>query len=898
MVALAGWWRPRGAAPASALAAGLAFAATLWGWGAGGGAVSLLWAPTWNLHLSFALDGLAALYALLATGIGLAVALYSAGYLPPHLHHQHRPVAEETRFYALLLLFMGAMVGLVMAQDLLLIFVFWDLTAVASYFLIGYDRGELDSREAAIMALLVTGISAVLFLIGALVLRTTYDTFSLPELVARAEPGAALNNATALMAVAALAKSAQVPFHFWLPRAMAAPTPVSAYLHSAAMVAAGVFLLGRLYPLLARNPALLDALLVVGLVSLAVGGLLALSRDSLKQLLAYSTVAQYGYVVALLGIGGAGGVMAASYYVIAHALAKSALFLTAGAVTTATGHTRFSRLGGLGATMPTLAAGSALAAANLAGLPLTAGFFKDELFFAALLERGWPFALLGVTGAALTLTYSWRFWSGIFLGPARAQPQPTPASLTLPVVVLGALALAGGLVATPLGGLAEAAARVSLAGQQAPPPLKLAYHLDARAENLMALGTYALGALFVVTYPRWGHLLLAPARWGTHLGPERWFRGALRGLSRLSSALHAREVRDLRERLASVLVPTAALVALAFLVTPTWNAYRLGQLTAADVPLALTALIAIVAAVGATAANNRLTLVLFLSGVGYGLAVVYALLGAPDVAMVAVLVETIFSLLLIGMLALFSEELPSSLAGGAEDRRRRRDLSLAALAGVMAFTVTWGTISQPAGVGVAAVHIALTPSAHAKDVVTAILADFRGLDTMGEVSVIAIELAGHRHAAAPGATMNTTVLTRLVSRLLLLPVLLTALAVLVKGYSSPGDGFSAGVIAAVGVLLQYVAFGYRRVERRLPLRLAPLLAQVGLLLALLVTFLPLLWGAPVLTHWPPAGAEVLHLGSLEIITALAFDVGVFLLVFGFSLGVIDAIAHTWERQQP
>ena len=209
--------------------------------------VDLGWAPAWELRFTVALDGLAVLYALLATGIGFAVVVYSSRYIPLHLAHQGRPESDGVRFYFFLLLFMGSMVGLAMAQDLILLFVFWDLTAIASYYLIGYDRQDPDSRASALMALLVTGITAVFLLIGALMLYAAYGTFSLLELSELARPGTVLTVSGLLIAVAGLAKSAQVPLHFWLPRAMAAPTPVSAYLHSAAMVAAGVFLLGRVY---------------------------------------------------------------------------------------------------------------------------------------------------------------------------------------------------------------------------------------------------------------------------------------------------------------------------------------------------------------------------------------------------------------------------------------------------------------------------------------------------------------------------------------------------------------------------------------------------------------------------------------------------------------------------
>ena len=338
---------------AAVVTAAIAFAAVLGLWRRGGGGFDTAWLPSWDARLAFRLDGLGALYAVLATGVGVAVFAYATAYVPRHLEHEGRPQAEGRRFHALMVLFMVAMVGLSTAQDLLVLFVFWDLTAITSYFLIGFDRQRREARLSALMALLVTGVSAVLLLIGILILRAELGTTSIPELLGRVgQGGPMLTLAGALIAAGALAKSAQAPLHFWLPRAMAAPTPVSAYLHSAAMVAAGVFLLSRLHPLLATSPALLDGLLVVGLVSMAVGGLLALGADHLKRLLAYSTIAQYGYVVTMLGVGGASGAAAACFYVLAHALAKSALFMTSGAVTEATGAKALSESGGLARAPP------------------------------------------------------------------------------------------------------------------------------------------------------------------------------------------------------------------------------------------------------------------------------------------------------------------------------------------------------------------------------------------------------------------------------------------------------------------------------------------------------------------------------------------------------------------
>ncbi len=735
--ALAGAWGPSRAAKVGTAFCALAFGAVLWGWASGGGVVDVAWAPSWDLRLHLELDGLAALYALLATGIGFAVLVYSSRYLPLHLEHQDRSASDGVGFYFFILLFMGSMVGLAMAQDLILIFVFWDLTAIASYYLIGFDSHDPDSRASALMALIVTGVTAVLLLIGAVMLYAAHGTFSVPELAEKVEPGPLLTVAGLLIAVAGLAKSAQVPFHFWLPRAMAAPTPVSAYLHSAAMVAAGVLLIGRVYPLLQKSDFLLDTLLVVGLASMAVGGILALTRDVLKQLLAYSTISQYGYVVFMYGLGGEYGAVGASFYVLAHALCKSALFLTAGTVTEATGKDRLSGVGGLYRSMPLLAAGSGVAAAGLAALPLTIGFFKDELFFAAALERGPVFAGLAVLGAALTFAYAWRFWGGIFFGRSVGETGRPPGALVWPVVVLGGLAVFGGISVGPYLGLALAAGSDSL-GSAA--DVDAAYHLDARPENLMALATYGLGALIIFSRPLWSGAALALSRLGERIGPERLYDLGLRGLNGLSDRVHRAEARDLRSRVAAILLPGGLLIGAGVLATPTGGTYRIGEVRLQDVPLLLALLPVAVAALTTTVTRRHVTLALVLSSAGFVLALVYAFFGAPDVALVAVLVETVLTLLFLGTLRLVPHEVLHRQAGLPTEKRWRK-VFFAAVAGASIFAVVWGTLSRPAAESsVAEEHLRLTPDAHAGDSVTAILADFRGLDTLGEISVVALVL--------------------------------------------------------------------------------------------------------------------------------------------------------------
>jgi multicomponent Na+:H+ antiporter subunit A len=669
------------------------------------------------------------------------VVVYASAYIPSHLAHHERGLDEAPRFFGFLLLFLAAMVGLVMAQDVILIFVFWDLTAIASFFLIGYDRENDNSRSAAMMALLITGGSAVLVLVGFLMLQHELGTFSLPAMIDRQPQSSASGLAAALISVGALAKAAQVPLHFWLPRAMAAPTPVSAYLHSAAMVAAGVFLIGRCYPLIALHGWLLDGFLIVGFTSIVVGGILALTRDVLKQVLAYSTISQYGYVVFMFGFGGEKGVAGATFYVVAHALVKSALFMTAGAVTEATGSTRLSELGGLARAMPGLALWSGCAAAGLIALPLTAGFFKDELLFAAAHARGDLFPVLAVTAAALSFAYIARFWLRLFLGPLKTVPAAISMRLIAPVAVLGVATVLLGVWVAPLARLAERAASIS-AGTSL--HIEAAYHLDLRAENVMALATYAAGIGLLVSERLWQPAALGVAHLGARIGPERLYFSSLSTLDAISNALHRIEVRDLRSRISTILLPAGALVILAVIVTPNSDEFAIGAMGQEDIPITMMLLVTAVAAISISIPRDHLQIVLLTSCVGFGLAAIYAFMGAPDVALVAVLVETILSLFFIGMLLLMPRAiLRYETRVDAERNKVRRDAVLGVVSAISAFFVVWGTLSRPApSTELIDGYEVLTPLAHGKDIVTVILTDFRGFDTLGEICVITMVLLG------------------------------------------------------------------------------------------------------------------------------------------------------------
>ncbi|NNC04510.1 DUF4040 domain-containing protein [Corallococcus exiguus] len=731
---VAGRWRPGAAAWMGALGALAAMGALVHEWTTQAPTRLVLpWAPSWGLSLEFTRDGLSGLYAAMALGIGALVVLYSRAYMPHHLHEEGRPARDEVRFQGLLLAFMAAMVLLVTVDDLLLLFVALDLTTIISYLLIGFDREDPESRAAALLSLVLTGATSVVFFAGAMTLGLQYGTFSLPLVFERAAQSPASTGALVCLAVGALGKSAQVPFHFWLPRAMAAPTPVSSYLHSAAMVAAGVFLLQRLYPLFAPATDVRHGLLAIGFLSMGMGSLMALVADPFKRVLAYSTIAQYGYALVLVSLGSEG----APLYVAAHAPCKAALFLTAGAVTQVTGKKKLSEVGGLRHSLPVLAGASAVAAAGLAALPLTVGFFKDEVFFHALAKEGPAFMAAGLVGAGMTLAYTLRLWWGLFGGPRQDAPAAPPL-LVAPVVVLAAAILLGGV----LPGLLVAPSRAAAEAMRGEPStLELAYHLDARAENLLAVGAWVLGVALFATRRAWTPALSRVLEGAAKVGAERGYRLLLHQLDRLSTWLHEKEVRDLRDRVASVLVP-AGLLGLAVLgVTPLRDRFKVGTVGWADITLVMALAFASAAALATLRAKGHLRLVLLISCVGFSLAMVFAFAAAPDVALTSVLVETTFTLLFAGLLAL----LPRGRLARAQHESqnpRGRDRLAAGVAGASAFLLSWSALSHLHTERVGARTVQLADAAHSPNVVAAVLTDFRGLDTVGEMTVVVAALLG------------------------------------------------------------------------------------------------------------------------------------------------------------
>lgn len=737
LIALLGRARPRlapwiGAGAAALLAVVIAIA-----WVIGDDlALRVTWLAGFDGAVSFALDDLGAPLAVLSPALCALAIAYAARYMPEHLRAHHRPQAELTRFCALLYGFCVGMLALALSQDLLGLFVALELTAFSSFLLIAFDWHEAKARRAAVLALVLTSGSSLAFLVGAILLAQRTGTYSIAGIRAWIEAGNTAPVATACLALGVLAKSAQVPLHVWLPRAMIAPTPVSAYLHSAALVASGAFVLQRLWFAIAPIPWLADLLYAIGIASILVGSALALVGDHLKQVLAYSTIAHYGYAIALLASAGEAGTAGAPLYLFAHGLCKCALFLTAGVATQVAGVDRLSQGGGLARRMPGVAIASAIAIAGLAGLPLTIGYFKDELWLEAARQGGVARAVMAVAAVALTTAYAARWWAGLFLGPSRTTTAAPDPRLTLPVMVIAASIVVLGLWSAPARAIARGAGAV-ITGQPSAVHVEYAW-TPALA---MAAGAWVAGALLFATRRAWEPALSALARRLARVGPERAIDAVHDAALGISTALYRLEVNDLRDRVTGVLAPTAALILLGWVAAGSFGP-RLDPIRLEDLPLVLALVVSAAAGIAVVRVRGHLAMLLSLSFVGYGLALVYALSGAPDVAIVSLIIETLLTLAVLGLFRQLRPEILRASDPEGTLRPRRRAHWVAVAAGAAAAAVTWTVMSLSATSTTALLHVRMAEHAHAGDVVTAILTDFRGLDTAVEITVLATAIAG------------------------------------------------------------------------------------------------------------------------------------------------------------
>ncbi len=704
-------------------------------------AVQFDWIPDLNVSLSFMIDGLGLLMSLLVLGIGGLILIYASGYMAGN--------PQIARFYTILILFMAAMFGVVISDNLLVLFVFWELTSLTSFLLIGFNHENRNSQNSALQALLVTGIGGLCLLAGLILLGSAGGSYELTTLlergdVVRAHP--AYLPILVLVFLGCFTKSAQFPFHFWLPNAMAAPTPVSAYLHSATMVKAGVYLLARLFPILGGTEPWTWTLVLVGGVTGLLGGWLAWQQNDLKRIMAYTTISALGILVFLLGVGGKIGVKAMVLFLLIHSLYKGALFMTAGNIDHETGTRDVTRLGGLWRTMPFTGLGVGLAALSMAGLPPLLGFVGKEVIYEATLES--TLGAVVLTGTAVLMNLFNVAAAGIVLFLPFFRPRP--AGVVGDPIHQATWKMWGGpLVLGGLGVLAFAFVGGDFFGGQLIGPAASAVYGSAVEVKLhafptawsivpiLSIITIAGGLAFYALHGRLKQEAVALDRQIARWGPERLYQGGLDGLlwaaDRSSSWLQNGYLRRyiLYVVLALVLFIGAPLVigfdTLVFAVNST---PRLYEVIISLVILAASTMILFV--------RSRLAAVAALGVVGYGIAILFLYFNAPDLAMTQFSIETLTVILFV--LVLY--RLPGFVTF-TSGRLRVRDAFIAGTAGllmtVLVLLVTSVDFSRHVTDYFAQNSYKL---AKGQNVVNVILVDFRGLDTMVEISVLAVAAVG------------------------------------------------------------------------------------------------------------------------------------------------------------
>jgi multicomponent Na+:H+ antiporter subunit A len=689
------------------------------------------WAPALGLSLSFRLDALAMAMVVLVSGVGAVILWYCVGYFDAGS-------PEATRSAALLLAFAGAMLGLVLADDLLTLYLFWELTSIASFLLVGQGGERRTEHRAAVQALLVTVFGGLAMLLGFVLLGQAAGTYRISEILADPPRGGVVPIALLLILLGAFTKSAQLPFHPWLPAAMVAPTPVSAYLHAASMVKAGVYLVARLSPGFADLAVWWAPVVVAGLATMLVGGWRALAETDLKRLLAFGTVSQLGFLMVLLGAGQRTAALAGVAMLLAHGLFKAPLFLTVGTIDHATGTRDLRRLSGLRTALPGTAGAAALAAASMAGLPPLLGFVGKEAAFEAFVAeggpRGWIVALGLLTGSVLTVAYSARFLWGAFATKPGVEPTPVRhapgALLAGPVWLCAAagLALGGGYL------LIDVLAEPYAAGY----PDEEGYHLALwHGLNLPLL--FTAGALA-------GGLLLHRARdtvgrlaHRSPLDAQRGYQFTVDGISRVALAVTGRlQAGSLPLYLGVILATFVLLPGLATVLGGQWPAEQALYDGLVQVPLAL---VVVVAALALTRSQRRFTAVLLVGVIGYGVGGLFIVDGAPDLALAQFLVETLSLVAFVFVL----RRLPAHFTERRLTRQAR--VSRLVIAGIGGIAVAGiAVVLSAARVGPASVSaefVRLAPAeAGATNVVSAIIVDFRALDTLGEIGVLFIAAAG------------------------------------------------------------------------------------------------------------------------------------------------------------
>jgi len=700
--------------------------------------VSWEWFPALGVGLDLRLDGISALMALLVTGIGLLVAIYSSGYMRGH--------PQYGRFGMFLLLFMGSMVGLVLSDDLIVLFVFWELTSITSYLLIGFNHEEEGARKKALQALLVTGFGAVAMLGGFILIAMETGTYRLSEI---GDYSALLTGSPYYIAIVilvllgAFTKSAQVPFHFWLPNAMAAPTPVSAFLHSATMVKGGVFLLAVLTPSLGGTPLWNGLLMAFGGATFLTAVGLGLFQPDLKKILAYTTLGVLGLLTMLLGIGTELAFEAMVLFLMGHALYKACLFMTSGAIDHEAGTRDVTILRGLRRAMPITAIAAFLAALSMSGFPPFLGFIgKEYVYKAGLAATGLPMVALPIAFVGNFIMMALALKAGVspFFGkPATnlpKHPHEAPWSMWIGPIILGALGLVFGLFPGFVSHTIIGSAASAIAGETLEIHVKLWHGLNVA---LFISGvTLAAGILLYTGRHFFWHRHEAFNSFWRPRGAEAGYDAIFNGIIRLAK-WQTRRLQSgyLHHYVFIIALATIMMLGWGFLAFDSWPTFS-GELPLPDLLFSGLILVLMIATVAAVLTTNRITALVCLGVVGFGIALLYVYFGAPDLAITQLLVETLTVVLL--MFAIY--RLPS-MRLLSKKGTRTRDAVLAGIFGALVAGLVLAATSIQVDLPISEKLSEMSYSeAHGRDIVNVILVDFRALDTMGEITVLAVAALG------------------------------------------------------------------------------------------------------------------------------------------------------------
>lgn len=867
------------------------------------------WIPAIGLSASFRLDGLSLLFAQLILIIGMLVLLYAHYYLS----------AKEggPRFYSFLLLFMGAMLGLVLSENLLQMLLFWELTSLSSFLLIGFRSHDPEARQGARLALLVTGGGGLALLASVLILGHVVGSYELTDVFAA---GDMVKQHTlyplilVLFLLGAGTKSAQFPFHFWLPHAMSAPTPVSAYLHSATMVKAGIFLLARFFPVLSGTDLWFYTVGTAGLITLLLGAYLALFQNDLKGLLAYSTISHLGLITLLFGLGTPLGEVAAVFHIINHAVFKASLFMAAGIIDHECGSRDMRKINGLFKYMPYTAVLAMVAAGAMAGVPLLNGFLSKEMFFGETVylqwlgEAQWHWLLPAAATLAgvLAVAYSLRFIHDVFFnGEPKGltkTPHEPPRWMKVPVEILVVLCVAVGTFPNfTVRPALEAAAGAVL--QKPLPEFSLSVWHGFNFPLLMSL-IALVGGVLLYAIRRW--VFAAHDAIPFQVRGKAVTEGLVDWIFRVGRWLDRRLDNRSLPRYSLLLVGSALAVG----VAGYWGESIAGSV--ATTPIRLDALFGgLLLGAGALATafwhRHRFRAVLMLGLVGLMVSLMFARFSAPDLALTQLLIEIATVILIL----LAMHYLPRATPTESGLLHRSRDLLLAVLVGTGLAGLCYAMLTHTAD-SISAFHLAESkPGGGGTNVVNVTLVDFRGFDTLGEVTVLGIAAVGILGMLAglffrgpesdslgrPWSEERHPLMLVTVSKLLLPMALLVAAWLFLRGHNEPGGGFIAGLVAGVALILQYIAEGSQDTQRRMDWNLLGLIGA-GILIAALTGLGSWLFGYPFLTT-TYTYVTLPVIGTFELASAMIFDLGVFIGVVGTVLLILSGIGrlHLMEEQR-